>query len=131
MNQTIARRISIQRAEDLRRLADQGERNGVRILFDRRHDQHIATSATHPHVCYLVDHQWGCSCRGFQHWGRCQHHSLLSQLGMVPEHAESDPAPPPGSGTGCGPYGASPVRTLSLWWWRFGVMGCQLRPRHP
>ena len=73
-------------AEDLRRLADQAERNGIRILLDRASGQHVATSATDPTACYLVSAPRGCPCVGFGHWGRCQHVALLlSELGLTPD----------------------------------------------
>jgi hypothetical protein len=85
------RRIAERNGETLRRLADQGERNGVRILVDHRREQHVATSATDPTACYFVGVEEGCTCRGYAKWGRCQHHSLLlSELGVIP-----DPNPAP------------------------------------
>jgi len=82
-------RIETQRREDLDRLARQAERAGVRILVDRRRGQHVATSASDPAVCYLVDADAGCSCLGFTSAGKCQHHSLLlAELGLIPETAE-------------------------------------------
>jgi len=81
-------RIEAQRREDLDRLARQAERAGVRILVDRRRGQHVATSASDPAVCYLVDADAGCSCLGFTYAGKCQHHSLLlAELGLIPEEA--------------------------------------------
>jgi len=81
-------RIEAQRREDLDRLARQAERAGVRILVDRRRGQHVATSASDPAVCYLVDADAGCSCLGFTYAGKCQHHSLLlAELGLIPEDA--------------------------------------------
>ena len=90
----VERRIGIQRAEDLRRLADQGERNGVRILVDHRTGQHVATSATDLTRCYHVDAERGCTCRGYAVWGRCQHHSLLlAELGCSPDVEDVEPEP--------------------------------------
>jgi len=90
---TIERRIATQRVEDLARLADQGERNGVRILVDHRTGQHVATSASDPTRCYVVSVERGCSCKGWAVWNRCQHHSLLlAELGRVPD---GDPEPEP------------------------------------
>ncbi len=86
MDTVVSRRVSTQRAEDLLRLADQGERKGVKILVDPRTGQHVATSASDPTRCYHVDVERGCACKGYGTWGRCQHHSLLlSQLGRIPD----------------------------------------------
>ncbi len=85
MNTTATRRVVTQRVEDLLRLADQGERKGIRILVDHRTGQHVATSASDPTRCYQVDVN-SCTCRGFAYWGRCQHHSLLlAELGLIPD----------------------------------------------
>ncbi len=83
MNQTQAR-VETQRAEDLRRLADQGERNGVRVLLTSD-GSHFATSASNPTTLHRVSRH-GCDCSGFTYWHRCTHHSLLlSQLGALPD----------------------------------------------
>ncbi len=83
MNQTQAR-VETQRAEDLRRLADQGERRGIRILLTAD-GEHFATSTSNPTTLHRVSRQ-GCDCRGFSYWQRCTHHSLLlSQLGLTPD----------------------------------------------
>jgi len=92
---TIERRIATQRVEDLARLADQGERHGVRVLVDHRSGRHVATSASDPSRCYHVDVERGCSCKGWAIWNRCQHHSLLlAQIGLI-EDPEGDPEPEP------------------------------------
>jgi hypothetical protein len=92
----ISRQIARQNAEDLHRLATQGELAGVKILLDHRHNQHVATSATDPTSCYTVSVGAGCTCRGYTYWSRCQHHSLLlAQLGLLP-----DQDPPPALGHG-------------------------------
>ena len=84
MNTTVQTRTERQRVEDLIRLADQGERNGVRILCEPVSDQHFATSATSP-ILYRVSAD-GCGCRGFQAWRRCQHHALyLAEMGLLPD----------------------------------------------
>ncbi len=89
MNTAVARRIVTQKAEDLHRLANQGEKKGVRILVDPRTGQHVATSASDPTRCYLVDVERGCTCKGYGTWQRCQHYALLlAELGRIP-----DPAP--------------------------------------
>ncbi len=86
MNTATSHRIVTQRAEDLHRLADKGEKAGVRILVDHRTGQHVATSASDPTRCYHVDAERGCTCKGYGAWGRCQHHSLLlAELGRLPE----------------------------------------------
>ncbi|MDP9355926.1 MAG: hypothetical protein M3R02_11730 [Chloroflexota bacterium] len=96
MNQVEAR-VTIQQAEDLRRLALKAERSGVRILRIDGTDRHVATSATQP-VCYAVSVA-GCSCKGFLAWQRCTHHSLLlAELGRIPDvdpdvAVEAHPAP--------------------------------------
>ncbi len=83
MNQTQVR-VETQRAEDLRRLADQAERRGVRILLTSD-GSHFATSASNPTALHRVSEQ-GCDCKGFAYWQRCSHHSLLlSELGLIPD----------------------------------------------
>jgi hypothetical protein len=94
-----ARRIAETHREQLLRLAAQGERNGVTILVDPRTGQHVATSASDPTRCYHVSAA-GCTCKGFAHWGRCQHHSLLlAELGAV---ADADGAGEPPAAVDCG-----------------------------
>ncbi len=86
MNTATTRRIVTQKAEDLHRLANQGEKKGVRILVDPRTGQHVATSASDPARCYHVDVERGCTCPGYAAWQRCQHHALLlAELGRLPE----------------------------------------------
>ena len=83
MQAQIERRVQEQRAEDLRRLADKGEANGVKMLVTRD-GTHIATSASEPTRAYVVSAAGGCQCKGYAYWGRCQHHSLLlSELGLI------------------------------------------------
>ncbi len=84
MDTATARRVSTQRIEDLLRLADQGERRGIRILLTSD-GSHFATSASNPTMLHRVSEQ-GCDCKGFAYWGRCSHHSLLlSELGLIPD----------------------------------------------
>ncbi len=84
MNTATTRRIGTQRAEDLLRLADQGERKGIRILLTAD-GEHLATSTSNPTMLHRVSEQ-GCDCKGFAYWGRCSHHALLlSQLGLIPD----------------------------------------------
>ncbi|MDP9355213.1 MAG: hypothetical protein M3Q71_07425 [Chloroflexota bacterium] len=86
MNTAQTRRIVQTTAEDLHRLAAQGEKKGVRILVDSRTGQHVATSASDPTRCYHLDAEQGCTCKGYGTWGRCQHFALfLSELGRLPE----------------------------------------------
>ncbi len=73
------------RIETLQRMASQAERDGVRILLDRRTGQHVALDATAEAYCSMVDIT-GCTCRYFGVWGRCGHHALfLSQTGNIPD----------------------------------------------
>ncbi len=84
MDTRTQRRVNVQRSEDLARLADQGERKGIRILLTAD-GAHFATSASTPTMLHRVSEQ-GCDCRGYQAWHRCMHHSLLlSQLGRIPD----------------------------------------------
>ncbi len=84
MNTATARRIAQTTTEDLHRLADQGERKGIRILLTAD-GEHFATSASNPTTLHRVSPQ-GCDCKGFTYWRRCQHHSLLlSELGLIPD----------------------------------------------
>ncbi len=86
MNTAQTHRIAQTTAEDLHRLAAQGERKGIRILVDPRTGQHVATSASDSTRCYHVDVERGCTCKGYGTWGRCQHFALLlSELGRLPE----------------------------------------------
>ncbi len=107
--QTTAQRISTQRAEDLARLASQGEKKGLRFLVflvDHRTGAHVATSASDPSRCYQVDAERGCTCKGFDTWGRCQHHSLLlAELGRLPEPAAAPVLVCPA----CGGRGSDPA----------------------
>jgi hypothetical protein len=76
---------------DLWRLADEAERRGVRILVEPISGDHFATSGSDPTKLYRLTH-FSCTCKGFQHWQRCVHHSLLiAQLGWLPD---LDPDPP-------------------------------------
>ncbi|MDP9355883.1 MAG: hypothetical protein M3R02_11510 [Chloroflexota bacterium] len=83
MNQVEAR-VTIQKAEDLHRLAAKAEKGGSRILHVAGTSNHVATSASSP-VCYQVSVA-GCTCKGFAAWGRCGHWALLlSELGRLPD----------------------------------------------
>ncbi|MDP9366813.1 MAG: hypothetical protein M3Q03_00820 [Chloroflexota bacterium] len=75
---------------DLWRLADQARTNGVRLLSEGLSGERFATSATDPGTVYRLT-AYSCTCRGFTHHQRCQHHSLLlAELGWLPD---LDPAP--------------------------------------
>ena len=93
MTDAIDRRILVQRAEALRRLADRASAAGVDIfVLDPRTGAHIATDPDHPIRVFRVDAA-GCACRCFTIWGRCGHRALLlSQLGLIPD-AGSVPCP--------------------------------------
>ncbi|MDP9357337.1 MAG: hypothetical protein M3R02_19020 [Chloroflexota bacterium] len=91
---------------DLWRLADQARTNGVQLFTEAATGARFATSATEPGTVYYVTGM-SCTCRGFTHHQRCQHHSLLlAELGWLP-----DPAPAPalvGSCSMCGGRGIDP-----------------------
>jgi len=106
MQPPVEQRVRDQRAEDVRRLADQGARNNVHILVTRD-GSHIATSASDPTRAYVVTPA-GCQRKGWAFWGRCQHWALLlSELGLIPDAGadevavlpwgdlDPDPAPEP------------------------------------
>lgn len=81
---TVQARIERHRLEDLHRLAAKAEQGGSRILHVAGTSNHVATSATSP-IAYAVTVN-GCTCRGFQAWGRCGHWALLlSELGRLPD----------------------------------------------
>lgn len=78
-------RIARQAAEDHHRRADQAEREGVRIMVDARTGQHVTTTASDASRCYHVSTE-GCTCKGWEFWGRCRHHSLLlAELVRIPD----------------------------------------------
>ena len=91
--QVATRRTRPTTPADLWRLAEQGHRNGVRILTECVSGERFATSASEPGTVYrLTAHS--CTCKGFDFHGRCQHHSLLlAQLGWLPD-PEPEPNPP-------------------------------------
>ncbi len=75
---------------DLWRLADQARANGVRLLSEGLSGERFATSATDPNTVYRLT-AYSCTCKGFCHTGRCQHHALLlAELGWLPD---LEPAP--------------------------------------
>ncbi len=70
---------------DLWRLADQARANGVRLLSEGLSGERFATSATDPNTVYRLT-AYSCTCKGFCHTGRCQHHALLlAELGWLPD----------------------------------------------
>lgn len=88
---TVTQRIIRHRAEDLRRLADRAEREGVRIMLTAD-GEHFATSRRNPTALHRLSVD-GCDCRGFLVWSRCGHHALLlAELGVIPDGA---PEPEP------------------------------------
>lgn len=92
-DQTTARTVRPTTPADLWRLAEQGRRNGVRILTECVSGEHFATSASEPGTLYRLT-AYTCTCKGFVHTGRCQHHSLLlAELGWLPD-LDTDPEPP-------------------------------------
>ncbi len=81
---TVQARVECHRLEDLHRLAAKAEKGGSRILHVDGTSNHVATSARSP-TCYAVT-VTGCTCKGFQAWGRCGHWALLlSELGQLPD----------------------------------------------
>jgi hypothetical protein len=75
---------------DFWRLAEEGERRGIRVLVEPISGEHFATSGSDPTKLYRLTH-YSCSCKGFQVWQRCTHYALfLAQLGWLP-----DPDPEP------------------------------------
>lgn len=73
------------RIETLQRLATQAERDGVRILVDRRTGQHVAVEPVASPYCQHVDIA-GCTCRHFSVWRRCGHWALfLAETGNIPD----------------------------------------------
>ncbi len=95
MSQTTVRAARPTTAADLWRLADQGRRNGVRILTECVSGERFATSVSEPGTLYRLT-AYSCTCPGFTHTGRCQHHSLLlADLGWLPEpDTDLEPAAP-------------------------------------
>ncbi len=83
-------RIETQRREDLRRLADQAEQKGVRILHTRD-GRHFATSATDATRLYPVGVASGCTCLAAVHGGLCGHLGLLlSELGLIGDDTDEE-----------------------------------------
>lgn len=75
-------------------LAEEAEKRGIRILVEPISGEHFATSASQENILYRLTH-YSCTCKGFVHWQRCTHHSLLlAQLGWLPD-PEPDPDPHP------------------------------------
>ncbi len=83
----------VTRPVDLWRLAELAERRGIRILVEPISGEHFATSGSKDNILYRLT-GFSCTCKGFLHWQRCSHHSLLlSQLGWLPD-PDPDPASP-------------------------------------
>ncbi len=84
--------------QDFWRLAAEAEQRGIKILIEPISGEHFATSASKEQILYRLTH-YSCSCKGFMHWQRCTHHSLLlSHLGWLPDlnpEPEPDPDPDP------------------------------------
>ena len=79
-------------AVDLHRLAAQGAANGVQLFTEAATGARFASSASEPGVVYYVT-GFSCTCRGFTHHQRCQHHAtLLAELGWLPD-IEPEPEP--------------------------------------
>lgn len=82
MTPTIEARVAVFQCEDLHRLANQAERDGVRILATRT-GAHYATDDVDATRLHSVTPD-GCDCNRFRWFGRCGHHSLLlAELGMI------------------------------------------------
>ena len=108
MSQTTARAVRPTTAADLWRLADQGRRNGVRILTECVSGERFATSASEPGTLYRLT-AYSCTCPGYTHAGRCQHHSLLlADLGWLPD-TDTDPEPPTPAAPALAPAAAPEV----------------------
>ena len=92
---------------DFHRLADQGRVNGVLLLTEGATGERFATSGTRAGTVYRLT-AYSCSCPGFCHHQRCQHHSLLlAELGWL---LEPDPPAPAVCGE-CHGRGLDPVCT--------------------
>jgi hypothetical protein len=116
--------------QDLWRLAEQGERNGVKILVEPISGEHYATSGTKATILYRVTH-WSCTCRGFLAWQRCQHHSLLlAELGFLGDPGPDPAAPAAGAAPiarrcwDCGGRGWEREAGASGAWLRVPCLGC-------
>ncbi|MDP9358713.1 MAG: hypothetical protein M3R02_26230 [Chloroflexota bacterium] len=79
---------------DFWRLADEAEQRGIKILVEPISGEHFATSGSKANILYRLT-GFSCTCKGFQRWQRCTHHSLLlAQLGWLPDpEPEPDPSP--------------------------------------
>ncbi len=90
--QTTRRPVRPTTPADLWRLADQARANGVRLLSEGLSGERFATSATDPGTIYRLT-AYSCTCRGFTHHQRCQHHALLlAELGWLPDTEPAAPA---------------------------------------
>ena len=86
---------SVATPTDFWRLAEEAEQRGIQILVEPISGEQFATSGSQANILYRLT-GFSCTCKGFQHWQRCTHHSLLlAQLGWLPDpEPEPDPAPP-------------------------------------
>ena len=121
-------------ARDLWRLAEQAERNGIRILVEPISCEHYATSASDSGRLYRLTH-WSCTCKGFMAWQRCQHYALpLAQLGYLPDpESDPDPSAPAAAAAptvvcpACRGRGAELVEATSGDWYRVPCWRCEGR----
>jgi hypothetical protein len=94
MQDVVYRRAAAHQAEDLQRLADRADREGVIIYVERVVGRHDATSGRDPTRLYRVSPS-ACDCPGFTTWGRCGHAALLaSQLSWIPDPTDAGPPAP-------------------------------------
>ncbi len=105
--QTTRRPVRPTTPADLWRLAEQARANGVRLLSEGLSGERFATSATDPNTVYRLT-AYSCTCRGFTHHQRCQHHALLlAELEWLP--APVEPVPAPAVCPACGGRGIDPA----------------------
>ena len=80
-------------ASDLHRLADEAIRRGIRLFKVPSTAEWYASSATDPALLHRVT-AFSCDCRGFMHWQRCSHNSLLlAEIGYLPDLPDPEPDP--------------------------------------
>jgi hypothetical protein len=117
---------------DFWRLAEQAERTGIRIFVEPVSGEHFATSGSDPTRLYRLT-GFRCTCAGFTHWQRCQHHSLLlAQLGWLPDPDPPAPTAPAAIAAAvadppcwdCAGRGWERVQGASGAWYRLPCLGC-------